>query len=117
MSEMQGLPEAVMTLINQHGGVTGLLQGLQSGGLGGVVNSWLGSGANQQVSPDQLNNGLDQNAVQTTAAQHGMSSDELLQLAAQYLPQLIDHASPNGQMPTDSGFGGIMSNLLRSFQR
>jgi uncharacterized protein YidB (DUF937 family) len=117
MSATQGLPDAVMTLINQHGGVSGLLQGLQSGGLQGVVSSWLGSGTNQQVTPDQLNNGLDSNAVQNTAAQHGMSTDELLQLAAQYLPQLIDHASPNGQAPSDSGFMGTVSGFLRNFQR
>src|SRR5579859_4862166 len=42
-------------LIQQAGGVQGLASTLQQHGLGGAVQSWVGTGANQAISGDQLN--------------------------------------------------------------
>src|SRR5512145_1662686 len=54
------LLETVMKLINnpQTGGLAGLIQSFQQGGLGDVVNSWVSTGANQPVSPEQIQNVL-----------------------------------------------------------
>jgi uncharacterized protein YidB (DUF937 family) len=40
------------------GGLGGLLDKLQNGGLGNVINSWIGHGQNQPVSPGQLGSAL-----------------------------------------------------------
>ena len=50
--------QLIMGLLNQHGGLGGLLQKLQQGGLGDAVNSWVSTGANQPVTPDALGGAL-----------------------------------------------------------
>ena len=44
----------VSTLLNNAGGLQGLLAKLQSGGLGDAVQSWIGRGQNLPVSADQF---------------------------------------------------------------
>ena len=41
-------------MLEQHGGVGGLVEAFQKAGLGGVASSWVGTGANLPVSPDQI---------------------------------------------------------------
>lgn len=45
-------------LIQKSGGIGGLISTLQQGGLGGAVNSWVGTGANQPVNGQQLGQAL-----------------------------------------------------------
>jgi uncharacterized protein YidB (DUF937 family) len=97
---------AIMDLINQHGGVSGLLQKFEQGGLGGVASSWVSSGENQQASPDQIHDALGHDAVQNAAEKNGMSTSELLEQLAQRLPQIIDTMTPNGKVPEAGQSGG-----------
>ena len=59
------------------GGLGGLLDKLQQGGLGKVTNSWIGSGQNQPVSPNQVGSALGPNIIKKLAQQSGLSEDEL----------------------------------------
>jgi uncharacterized protein YidB (DUF937 family) len=105
-----GIMQAVMTALlasqqntggNQQtsGGLGDLLQKLEQGGLGPAVQSWVGNGQNQPVSPQDLHSALGQEQVQQAAAQTGMGTQELLALLAQNLPAIIDKMTPNGQVP------------------
>lgn len=80
------------------GSVGGLLQQLQQGGLGGQVASWLGSGANHAISPDQLRSALGNEQLQQLAQSAGLPIDKLLAMLAQQLPQTVDKMSPNGTL-------------------
>ncbi|MGH8232923.1 MAG: YidB family protein [Rhodanobacteraceae bacterium] len=53
-------------LIQKSGGIGGLVSTLQQGGLGGVVESWVGNGTNQPVNGQQLGQAL----AGTPAGQH-----------------------------------------------
>ena len=55
------------------GGLGGLLEKFQQGGLGNVTNSWIGSGQNQPVSPNQVGSALGPNIIKTLAQQSGLS--------------------------------------------
>jgi uncharacterized protein YidB (DUF937 family) len=91
---------AVMNLVNSYpGGVGGLVSAFEKNGLGGVAGSWVGQGANQQISPDQVQNGLGNEALQDVAAKLGVSPDEASGVVAQLLPHVINHLTPNGQVP------------------
>lgn len=81
------------------GGLSGLLGRFQQAGLGGVAQSWVGHGANQPVSPDQLQQVLGQDQVQNMAQQTGMQPNDLLSQLSQYLPGVVDKMTPNGQLP------------------
>lgn len=89
----------VNRLIEQHGGVAGIVNQLQSQGLGATVQSWVGTGANQAVSPEQLHQALGGDTVAQLAAKVGLSPQELVQRLSQALPAAIDHLTPDGVVP------------------
>ena len=103
----ENISAAVISLINQHGGVSGLLDKFEQGGLGAVASSWVDySTPNQPVSPGDLQQALGSDTVQSAAQQNGMSSDALLQQLATHLPDLINHLTPNGQVPEPAAGAG-----------
>jgi uncharacterized protein YidB (DUF937 family) len=82
------------------GGLGGLLDKLQQGGLGNAVNSWIGSGQNQPVTPNQLGSALGPGIMKMLAQKSGLSEDEIRQQLSQVLPGLVDKLTPAGRMPT-----------------
>jgi uncharacterized protein YidB (DUF937 family) len=95
---------AVPALINavlektQYHDINGLVAALEKGGLGPQVQSWLGSGGNMPITEDQLKAVLGNSQVQDFARQLGLPVDATLKILAQYLPELVDKASPNGTL-------------------
>jgi uncharacterized protein YidB (DUF937 family) len=96
-SEGPNLISAVLAKTNL-GDLGGLVNQLQAGGLGDQVQSWLGSGANLPVSPDQLRSALGSDQVKQLAAQFGVPIDDALKMLSQHLPDAVDKASPNGTL-------------------
>ena len=82
------------------GGLGGLVDKLQKGGLGNLVNSWIGPGQNQSVSPNQLGPALGPDIIKTLAQRSGLSEEELIRQLSQVLPGLVDKLTPNGRLPT-----------------
>ena len=90
----------VNQLIQKHGGVSGIVSELQQKGLGNTVKSWVGTGPNQPVSPDQLHDVLGADTVSQLAAKVGLSPQDLLARLSQALPTAIDKLTPAGSVPT-----------------
>jgi uncharacterized protein YidB (DUF937 family) len=82
------------------GGLGGLLDKLQKGGLGDVANSWVGSGQNKPVSPGQLGPALGPNIIKTLAQRSGLSEEEITKQLSQVLPGIVDKLTPQGRLPT-----------------
>ena len=98
------VPEALVAALGgQEGGLGGLVEKFQAAGLGNVIASWVGTGANQPVAPDALHGILGSELVQQIAGKTGLPVEQLLPLIAQHLPQLIDGMTPNGQVPSGGG--------------
>jgi uncharacterized protein YidB (DUF937 family) len=93
---------ALPTLVNavlaktQYRDLNGLVAALEKGGLDAEVKSWLGPGANLPVTEEQLKAVLGNTQVQDFARHLGLPVDQALKLMAQYLPELVDKASPDG---------------------
>lgn len=83
-------------LIQQSGGIEGLLAKLQSGGLTQQAASWVSTGANLPVDGNQLSQALGGDLMGQLASQAGMDSAQLSGGLAQLLPQLIDQVTPQG---------------------
>jgi uncharacterized protein YidB (DUF937 family) len=83
------------------GGLNDLLKQLQQAGQGDVTKSWVGTGPNKTISPDDLAKALGADQINALSSHSGMSRDDLLASLSQYLPQAVDHLTPNGRMPTD----------------
>ena len=95
-----GLLDVVMQLIqNQPGGLAGLVQSLQQGGLAEVVSSWVSTGQNMPVSAQQLAAAVGGDQLQNIAAQLGVSPEQASGSLADLLPQVVDQLTPNGQLP------------------
>ncbi|WP_382152805.1 YidB family protein [Hydrogenophaga sp. ANAO-22] len=103
----QMLIALVGSLLASSGGLQGLLAKLQSGGLGDAVQSWIGTGANQPVSGDQLGSALGPDLMGMIASQLGGSPAQASGTLADLLPGLIDQLSPKGQLPADNDLGGL----------
>jgi uncharacterized protein YidB (DUF937 family) len=84
------------------GGLGDLLNQLQQGGHGETANSWVGKGENKAIAPGDLANALGADQIDSLSAQSGLSRDDLLSGLSQYLPQVIDHLTPDGRLPTES---------------
>ena len=102
------LLETVMKLVNdpQHGGLQGLIQSFEQGGLGEIVNSWVSKGENLLISAEQIQSVLGGSSLGNIASQLGMNSEEASGSLASMLPQLIDSLTPNGEVPQG---GDLMS--------
>ncbi len=103
----QMLIALVGSLLASSGGLQGLLAKLQAGGLGDAVQSWVGTGANQPVSGDQLGSALGPDLMGMIASQLGGSPAQASGTLADLLPGLIDQLSPKGQLPADNDLGGL----------
>jgi uncharacterized protein YidB (DUF937 family) len=114
----ENLLSEVIGMVNNHpGGLTGLIQSFQHGGLGEAASSWIGTGQNLPVSSDQIQRVLGDERVQALAAKLGISPEDAGSHLAQLLPSVIDHLTPNGQMPSEES-GGLLdlgAKLLRGF--
>ena len=82
------------------GGLGGLLNQFQQSGLGDVMKSWIGTGPNQPISPNQLGSALGPKIIQVLAQKTGMSEQELTAQLSQILPGVVDKLTPNGRLPS-----------------
>jgi uncharacterized protein YidB (DUF937 family) len=87
-----------LQLIQQNGGLPGIISKLQNGGLAQQVGSWVGTGQNAPVSGSQLQEVLGSGSIGQIAQQLGMSHGDASSGLAQVLPQLIDHLTPHGEV-------------------
>ena len=80
------------------GDLQGLVEQLQQRGLGDQVKSWLGSGQNIGISPEQVQSALGNDQLRQLAAHFGISVDAVSKLLADHLPAAVDQASPDGSL-------------------
>jgi uncharacterized protein YidB (DUF937 family) len=98
------------------GGVGDLIGRFQRGGLGDVIGSWIGTGQNLPISPDQLSQVLGSDVIGQIARQVGLAPGDAAGQLSQLLPQVLDQLTPQGQVPED-GLGDMGDLLGRLMQR
>ena len=89
----------VSKLIEQHGGVQGIISELQSKGLGDTVQSWINPGPNQPVSASQIHQALGPDTIANLAAKLGISPEVLASKLSEVLPKAVDALTPGGVVP------------------
>jgi uncharacterized protein YidB (DUF937 family) len=95
-----------------------LLGTLRRGGLDGAVDSWVSTGQNQSVEPQQLGAALGPDNVNQISAKSGLPVEALLPLLATFLPMIIDRLTPDGNAPQTGAdnemgqIGDILGGLL-----
>jgi uncharacterized protein YidB (DUF937 family) len=107
--------QSVLALIHHQsvGGLGGLIQKFQSAGLGHLVSGWVSKGPNPPVSPDQVHQALGNEPVQQFAQQNNLPLGDAKNLLAQLLPHVVDHLTPNGNVPQQPMDMGSMLSMLK----
>jgi uncharacterized protein YidB (DUF937 family) len=105
MSLLDGLIGGAMAavvnnLIQEHGGVSGIVSEFKEKGLGDTVKSWVSTGANDPVTADAIHQTFGSEKMTSLAARFGMTPDELAEKLSQVLPGAVDKLTPNGQVPS-----------------
>ena len=84
------------------GGLGDIVSKFEQAGLGNVVQSWIGNGANHAVSPQQLQDVFG-DQVPRMANQAGMDQGDFLSQLSQHLPNAVNGMTPDGRVPADDG--------------
>ncbi len=98
------------TALQGEGGLDGLMGKLREAGLGDQVDSWISTGQNQGIGPDQLGQALGPDTLGRLANGSGIDIAALLPMLAAFLPQIVDMLTPNGQTPA-GGLNGAAGSL------
>jgi uncharacterized protein YidB (DUF937 family) len=83
------------------GGLGDLLKQFEQAGHGDVAKSWIGTGPNKLISPDDIEKALGPEKVNTLAEQAGLSRVALLSGMSEQLPEMVDQLTPHGRLPTE----------------
>ncbi|MFC7779407.1 YidB family protein [Pantoea sp. GCM10028869] len=113
-NQMQQLM-AIWNWVQEQGGVEVLLQKFQQGGLGQVLNSWLGSGSNMSIDGGEVQNALGNDQLQSLADKLGTDVQGASGTLAALLPQVIDKLSPQGHIKTSNtqDLGAMVDGLFK----
>jgi uncharacterized protein YidB (DUF937 family) len=95
------LLQMAMNLLQQNGGLSGVVDMLTKSGLGQQAASWVSTGANLPVNADQITQALGGGAISDLAAKAGLSAQDVSGGLAQYLPEVINQLTPDGNIPTN----------------
>ena len=80
-------------------GLLPLVEAFRQRGLGGAVESWISTGQNLPISPEQVEQVLGNEKIQQLCNQFHVSPDMVKSMIAQHLPNAVDQMTPNGQLP------------------
>ena len=82
------------------GGLSGLIEAFSRAGMGNQVNSWVGTGPNQPINPNQLQQVFGQDQINQWSQQTGMPQHSLLEQLSNLIPHAVDRMTPNGEVPS-----------------
>ena len=104
------LAPILMKLV-KGGGLSKLVGNAQASGVGSEASSWVGTGANEPVSADQMKDVVGHDAVRQVAQEAGISEDEAAGVLAKVVPHLVDGLTPNGQVPSDDDLDKLVAKF------
>ena len=93
-----GMVAVVNSVIEQHGGLQGVVSQFEKQGLGPTVKSWVSNGPNLPISADEVNKALGPELMQQLSQKSGLSVSDLAQKLSQVLPQAVDKLTPDGKV-------------------
>lgn len=115
------LAEAFLDLMHPDssvGGLEGLLGVLGANGMGKEAQSWVGKGANQDVSAEQIKALFADPRVAEAMKASGspVTPDQAAALLATWLPYATDAVTPEGKVPAAQALEKLIAQLKQSPQ-
>jgi uncharacterized protein YidB (DUF937 family) len=84
------------------GGLRDLVERFRGSGHAQTADSWVKTGPNEPLRPEQLEQAIGPDALNTLAQQTGLSREELLARLTRDLPAAVDKFTPEGRLPTEA---------------
>jgi uncharacterized protein YidB (DUF937 family) len=81
------------------GGLSELVDRFTQNGHGEAANSWVGSGANREMTAQDMHQAIGPDVLATLEQQTGLSRDELLSRLSRALPEAVNQYTPDGRLP------------------
>jgi uncharacterized protein YidB (DUF937 family) len=98
-NKTQNLLNGTLGMLERMGGIDGLVKKFQQSGMGDVASSWVGTGANKNIQPDQLTDVLGKEQIAEIAHQTGIPESQGASVLSQVLPSVVDKLTPEGKAP------------------
>ena len=95
-SSAQAWSPVVSGILEKHGGLQGVVNEFERNGFGATVNSWVGTGQNQPISPADVEKALGPDLLQQLSQKSGLSVQDLSQRLSHVLPEAMDKLTPEG---------------------
>lgn len=108
--EQGKMAQIAMDLLNQNGGLSGVLKKFNANGMAEQVGSWVSKGTNLPITAEQVTSVLGSDTVAEIAAKFGINPDVIGNTIAEHLPSMVDKMTPDGVVPPDNG--NVLSSLL-----
>lgn len=96
------LLQLALSMLQQNGGLEGILGKFRESGLSHQADSWVSTGQNMSISADQLQNVFGPSTISELASRLGVSEQQAGSEMAQVLPEVIDRLTPEGQLRENS---------------
>lgn len=108
---------AVLGMIQSGGGLGDLLDRFKGAGLADKAESWVGTGPNTPLNPDELERALGSDELKGIADQTDLSVDDVREKLAAGLPEVVNHLTPDGRLPDDDALAAMIQKLSRFVPR
>ena len=109
------LLQQLVAMLSKPGALQQLMGSFQGAGLENILQSWVGTGQNLPISPDQVKQVLGSGKVAELAKSAGISESETASSLSGLLPQVIDKITPGGNVPAQGELGNLMGSLGKLF--
>jgi uncharacterized protein YidB (DUF937 family) len=109
LGDKANLIQMAQKLMEDQGGLQGLVSSFQQNGLSDTVASWIGTGSNLGVSPEQIQQVFGNEKIASLASNFGIDPQQASSQIAEFLPTVIDKISPNGQLPESFDLSSLTS--------
>ena len=83
------------------GGLGELIKKFQQTGQGQVAQSWIGTGSNRSVAPEDLEKAIGADTLDALSQRTGIPRDRILAELKEHLPSTVDTLTPEGRIPSD----------------
>ncbi len=94
-----------------NGGLQKILGGMRASGFSAQADSWVGTGENQPIEPEQVSQALGGAQIEQIAQQLGVDGTQASALLAQVIPGLVNAVTPEGEEPSEDDLSRLVGAL------
>ncbi|MGK5721118.1 YidB family protein [Proteus mirabilis] len=106
--------KTVLEWVETQGGIEGLVKQFNSAGLSELIQSWISTGSNLPINAEQIVQVFSSPVINELAAKINMNTAEASDMAAQYLPKLVDKLTPEAVIPKELDLMSAGMDMLKA---